>query len=576
MTLEKTLALTGFAAILPLLLSTCAGLQHAASDHHESSPALIKPLDNPSNLSSNDIYHLLVAETAIHREQIELAIEHYLALAQSQQNPAIAERAMRIAIYGNNLPAATTAAQRWIELDSDQTEAYQSIAVIYTRQNRVEDALRYLTNLIEKSQLDDKQLFTSLFAILRREQNTDTIITLTRKIAHQYAGRAYALYLHALICAQAGKPEEALSYIDQVLRHEDIEGAQHTRKKLLLKLGRHAEALTSLKAAINRSPNDKNLRLSYARLLIDTKQYEQARAEFEQLYQASANDPELLYTLALLSLESGQLDAAEQHLLKLVKTGTRQDETAYYLGRINEARRQYDDAIAWYQQAHGDTYQLDARLRISDMLNQSGQFEAAYDYLQSMLQGSQPQASLVRIYMAQGNLLRSSERYQAAIEVYDTALEVLPGNHDLLYARALTAGESGRLDILEADLKSILQTAPDNAHALNALGYTLADQTTRYEEAYRLLQRAFTIMPEDPAIIDSFGWVNFRLKNYAEAIRLLRLALSRHEDSEIAAHLGEVLWVSGKKHEARAVWQKALEKSPDDSLIKRVMQRLMK
>jgi tetratricopeptide (TPR) repeat protein len=159
--------------------------------------------------------------------------------------------------------------------------------------------------------------------------------------------------------------------------------------------------------------------------------------------------------------------------------------------------------------------------------------------------------------------------------VFDSGLGVFPGNSDLLYARALVAERLGRIDQLEADLKIILKTEPDNAHALNALGFTLADQTKRYDEAYSYLKRAIEIMPEDPAIIDSLGWVQYRMGNYAEAIRLLRTALSRFDDAEIAAHLGEVLWVSGNQQEARGIWQKALKKSPDDPVLLKVMQRFI-
>ncbi len=137
------------------------------------------------------------------------------------------------------------------------------------------------------------------------------------------------------------------------------------------------------------------------------------------------------------------------------------------------------------------------------------------------------------------------------------------------------AEKLGRIDLLEADIRAILKTEPDNAHALNALGFTLADQTDRYEEAYGYLKRAIEIMPDDAAIIDSWGWVHYRLGQYDEAIRLLRKALSRLEDAEIAAHLGEVLWVSGKQQEAREVWQRALQKSPDDPMLQKVMQRFL-
>jgi tetratricopeptide (TPR) repeat protein len=192
-----------------------------------------------------------------------------------------------------------------------------------------------------------------------------------------------------------------------------------------------------------------------------------------------------------------------------------------------------------------------------------------------MLKGSQSNTSLVRIYLAEGELLRSVEKYAEAMEVYNTALGIIPGNNDLLYARALTAESVDRIDILEADLRAVLKTQPDNAPALNALGFTLADQTNRYDEAYKLIKRAIEIMPEDAAVIDSFGWVHYRMGNYDEAVRLLRRALSRFPDSEIAAHLGEVLWVSGNQQEAKVIWQKALKISPNDPLIEGVMQRFI-
>lgn len=575
----KLTGIKKIAVIAPLfLISACAGLQSSGLDGYsqvQSDPVAIKPLSEKPDLVGEDAYHLLVAEMAITLGQKELAIEHYLELAKSQENPAIAERAVRVAVYGENLPAAIAAAQRWVELDPSRAEAHQVIAAIYIRQNRVEDAFNYLDGVIQESPLSDKKLFTSLLGVLAREKNTATVVSVTRKIAEKYSDRAHALYLHAMLSAQGGNTEEALAYIDRALSADKIEGAHNARAKLLLKLGRHAEAVVSLEKAVKHQPDDKNLRLTYARLLVDLKQYEKARVEFERLYIDSPDDAELLYTLGLLSLESQRLDDAEKYLLKLVESGKREGEAQYYLGRINEDRNQYDDAIDWYKQVHDGQYQFESRLRIAEMLGKAGRFEEAQDYLKSMLKGSQPHASMVRIYLALGDLLRSKERYQEAIEIYNTALEVVPGNNDLLYARALTAESVDRIDILEADLKAILKTQPDNAHALNALGFTLADQTNRYQEAYQLIKRALEIMPEDAAIIDSFGWVNYRLGNYEQAVQLLRSALSRYEDSEIAAHLGEVLWVSGNKKEARMVWQKALKKSPGDPLIEGVMRRLI-
>ncbi len=344
------------AVILPLLLlSACASTQKAALQNDalvRSDPAQIKSAGAESDLFGKDAYHLLVAEMAINRGQTALAVEHYLALAKSQNNPAIAERAVRVAVFGQDLEAAVAAAQRWVELDPDRVEAKQVIAAIYIRQDRVDDAFAYLDGLIQSSSLEDKQLFVSLLGVLAREKNTNTVISVTRKIAEKYTSRAYALYLHGMMAAQGGQSEEALTYIDRALSIEEIEGAHNARAKLLLKLGRHEEAVVSLRKAVDRLPDDQSLRLTYARLLVDVKQYEEARVEFEKLHKASPDDAELLYTLGLLSLESQRLDDAEKYLLKLVEMGQREGEAQYYLGRINEGRKRYDDAIDWYKQVH--------------------------------------------------------------------------------------------------------------------------------------------------------------------------------------------------------------------------------
>ncbi|MCH7881781.1 MAG: tetratricopeptide repeat protein [Proteobacteria bacterium] len=568
-----------YTILLPvLMLIGCAGSQlplDRGEFAFEPVQARINPLVSQDNPVGDAAYHLLVAEIAIFRDQTDIAIEHYLKLARTQDNPEIAERAVRIAVYGQNLEAASEAAQRWIELEPDQIEAHQIIATIYIRQHNIDEAFQYLDDLIEFSDIEDRELFLSLLGVLIREKNSTTVLAVTHKIAKKYPDRAYAQYLHGMLAAQGGQPAIALEYLDRASAREEINGAHGARAKILLKLGRPDEAVISLLKAVLNRPNDQKLRLTYARLLVDVKQYERARVEFEKLYQASPDDVGLLYTLGLLSLESQYFDAAEKYMLKLVEMEQRPGEAQYYLGRINESRKRHDDAINWYRQVHIGEYRFDAQLRIAYLLGESGHFEEAHEHLKSMLKGSQSHSSLVRIYLAEGELLRSAKRYEEAMEVYDTALGIIPGNTGLLYARALTAERVGRIDILEQDIKTILKTEPDNGHALNALGFTLADQTDRYEEAYDYLKRAIAILPEDAAVIDSFGWVNYRLGKYEEAIRLLRKALERYDDSEIAAHLGEVLWVSGAQEEAKKVWKKALQKFPGDPFVQKAMRRLI-
>ena len=561
-----------------LLTSACASLSNpntAGSAPLEQPVVQVNTAQQQADPVADAAYDLMVAEIALNQGDTELATERYLALAKSQQNPEIAERAVRIAVYGQDLDAAAEAAQRWIELEPDRIEARQVIAAIYIRQDKVDEAFSYIDNLIETSELEDEQLFPPLLGILAREKNVETVLAVSQRIADKHTDRAYAQYLHGMLSAQNGRAEGSLEYLDRSLELDEINGVHAARARVLMRLGRSGEAVVSLEKAVEKKPNDQTLRLTYARLLVDIKEYDKARVEFEKLLKASPDDAELLYTLGLLSLESQRLDDAEKYMMMLIRMDERDGEAQYYLGRIYENRKQYDQAIEWYEQVHIGDYKFDARLRIADMLGLSGQTDKAIEHLDAMLKGSQSNSSLVRIYVAKGELLRLAHRYEEALFVFNTALEIVPNNSDLLYARALVAERLGRIDQLEEDLRFILKTEPDNAHALNALGFTLADQTDRYEEALVYIKRAIEIMPDDPAIIDSLGWVQYRMGNYEESIRLLRKALSRFDDPEIAAHLGEVLWVNGNLDEARGIWQKALQKSPDDPVLLKVMQRFI-
>jgi tetratricopeptide (TPR) repeat protein len=559
-----------------LLLTACAGLPQTSSQ----APALLEqqrvqvnPLHSKQDTIADASYNLMVAEIALNQGNTEVAVKHYLDVALTQDNPEIAERAVRVAVYGQNLEAAIVAAQRWIELDPGRVEARQVIAAIYIRQDKIQEAFTYIDGLIQTSDLEDAQLFPPLLGIMAREKNANTVLAVSLLIAQKNPDRAYAQYLHGMLSAQHGRAEAAVEYLDRSLALAEIEGVYATRAKLLLSLGRSDEAVVSLDKAVENNPDDQALRLTYARLLVDIKDYEKARAQFEKLHQASPDDAELLYTLGLLSLESQRLDDAEKYMMMLVELKQREGEAQYYLGRIFENRKQYDVAIDWYGQVHVGDYKFDAQLRIADMLGLSGRTEEAVEHLDAILKGSQSDGSLVRIYIAKGELLRAARRYEEAMAVFNTALEIVPGNSDLLYSRALVAERLGRIDMLEADIKFILKTEPNNAHALNALGFTLADQTDRYEEAYAYIKRAIEINPDDAAIIDSWGWIHYRMGDYDKAIALLRTALSRFDDAEIASHLGEVLWVSGNQDEARSIWQKALKKSPDAPALQSVMQR---
>jgi tetratricopeptide (TPR) repeat protein len=572
-----------FGVILPiLLLSACAGLpgsQFSGLAEVKIDQAQINYLPEDGRLVepdqlSNDSYHLMIAELAFRSGDTELAVENYLIVARSQNNPEIAARAVRIAMYVNNFEAAIEAASRRLELSPNDLDAQQVIVAIYIRQGKSKAAAHALDNMISNSQVSDKVLFGSLTGLLSREEDVKAALEVTRQTAQNYPEKAYAQYMHGVLSAQAGQTEESLDYLDKSIGIQVIDGAYSSRAKILLKLNRPEEALISLREALNDRPYDKDLGLTYARLLVDLKQYELARIEFQKLYQTSPNDPNLLYTLGLLSLESQRLDDAEKYMSRLVELNLREGEAQYYLGRIFEGKGQPNQAIDWYRSVQVKEYRFDAQLRIATLLGSTDRIKESRKHLDQMRESSQNQSTLVRIYMTEGEILSADEQFSDAFEVYSTALQFSPSNIDLLFSRGMMAERIGRIDILESDINAILKIQPNNAHALNALGFTLADQTDRYEEAYELLKRAVELLPDNAAILDSYGWVNYRMGNYDIAIRFLQSALSKYYDSEIAAHLGEVLWVSGNKEAAKRVWQEALEKIPNDPRIQQVMQRL--
>lgn len=565
--------LIAYPLLLSFVLTGCATLDKPEVGYLEQQSTRIVPLEVTTSSENDPIYQLMVAEMAVNSGETQTAVSNYLALALSQDDPKIAERAVRIAIYGQDIDSAQRAAERWIELQPERGEAQQVLAAIYIRQGDDVRAYDYLRQVIESQPTPDDQIFASLLTLLAREKNTETVLKVSRKIADNYSGFAYANFLHGSLAANTEQSQEALEYLDNALQIKDIPDAHALRAKVLIKLGQREEAVISLKKAVLSKPDNKQLRLAYARLLVDVKEYEIARVEFEKLHQLAPNDPDLLYTLGLLSLESQRFDAAEKYLTRLLSLDKRTNEARYYLGRIFESRNQPDKAVRWYLQVNGGEYNFDAQIRSASLMAEQGKIDIAMEALKKMADASQSSSSLVRIYLAKGEILKSVDRYHEAIEVYNQALGIIPGNIDLLYARGLTGEKVDNIELLESDMRTILKTEPDNAHALNALGFTLADRTDRLQEAYEYLKRAIELKPEDPAVIDSFGWINYRLGNNEEAIRLLRKALSQFEDGEVAAHLGEVLWVTGAHQEAMDVWTRMLEKLPDDPYIMKVMKQ---
>ncbi|MCK4742927.1 MAG: tetratricopeptide repeat protein [Sulfuriflexus sp.] len=531
-------------------------------------------LDLPDvNLDGDLLFTLLTGEMAGYRGELGLATAQYLRAAKQTRDPRVIERAVRVASYAKLYKQGLEAARLWIEIKPNSEAAQANLASLLLRNNLKAEALTAYDELIESS--SDKQArFIQLGKKLLHEKNRQQVLEMMQQLVVRYSKVASAHFLLSSLAEQAGKFSLAESAIRQaIILKANWTAAQNQLARILHLQGNTLDAIAYLEKVLKDTPDNTVIRLSYARLLVDAKELDKARDEFERLAVDAPENANILFALGILALQSENLEHAVKYFEQVKDKGRRGLEASYYLGQIAEQKENYSKAIVHYGRVSRGEYAFDSQLRIVKILVKQGKVDLALATLDNVsIRGD---AQLVSVILSKGDILRSEKRFSDAMKGYNKGLEKLPGNSDLLYARALMAERVGRIDILMVDLKTILKTEPNNAHALNALGYTLADNHTgKLKEAFKYIKRALKLLPDDPAIIDSMGWIQYRLGNYKEALKHLTRAYDLNDDAEIAAHLGEVLWALGEKVRASKVWRQGLEQAPGDERLLEVIKRL--
>ena len=563
------------AACAPANLSSVTPVEPGPEPEEAGAQARItgvEPVRPRIPLTEYLLYKLLLAEIAGHRGMLDTSIEYYLDLARHTRDHRIAERTARIAVYARDDAAALAAARLWVELDPRNPDPHQVLAIMKLRAGDLEQSAEHLQDIFAYSEGEADEKLWMIANLLGSEKDKDAVLEVMEKLVASQDSSPGALYAFAHVAARLEDLERSRELLEDTLAlAPDNDNAALSYISILQRMGREQEALSWLekKLAMN-GESDFNLRMAYARLLMEVRQFGKALDQFELLVDREPENIDVLYALGLLYLQSNRLDEAETLFTKLSVQEHLTDTSNYYLGRIAEEKRLYDEAGAWYQGVYKGEHYFDAQVRLAMLLARKGQVDEARNHLQSIRSRSGQQALV--IVQAEGDLLIQAGRYEEAIGVYTEALD--DGyNPDLLYARAMAAEKTGRLDLLEKDLRSILEREPDHAQALNALGYTLADATDRHAEAYELIKKALELSPNDFYILDSMGWVLYRLGRLDEAIDYLRKALNIRQDPEIAAHLGEVLWVRGEREQAKEVWETALQQTPEDTRLLDVIER---
>ncbi|MDA8880652.1 tetratricopeptide repeat protein [Pseudomonadales bacterium] len=536
-------------------------------------PKRPRPSDYPvAPFPKDALYQLLVAEVAGYRGEYSTALEKYVDMALKTRDAGVAQRAAMLAVYLKRYEEALTTSKIWVEQEPDSIEARRYLSEQLLRIGDMEQAIVHMEAIKNLGGLANFESFAYSAANMDDKGREVLLEAMSRMLA-EYPGDEQLMFSKAVLLEQSGQLEEALQLANQLLVSKKDINVIVLKVNALKDLLRTDEALVFLESTLEELADKRRLRLIYARMLFEAERLVDAEKQYEQVHQQAPNDSDILFALALISMEQGKDESAKGYLNQMIRFNRRANEAHYYLGSIADKNDKIPQAISEYKMVGPGREYLAAQVRIAALLADQDRLDDARAHLENQRANNPDRYN--RLVMIEGQLLSERGHEAEFFELLEMVIQKQPENVELLYFRAMTGQSLGRLDVLEQDLLRVIEIDPGNADAMNALGYTLADQTDRHDEALVLIERALEIKPNEAAFIDSLGWVQYRLENYKDAVTNLRKALSLFDNDEVAAHLGEVLWVSGEQQEARNVWQKALDARPDSDILKRVIKRFV-
>ena len=536
----------------------------------------VQPRERPQlpsvNLTPDLMNKLLLAEIAMQRGQPQVGVRALLDVARETNDVRVAQRATEAAWNARMPREALEAAGLWLKADPASPQARKVMVALLVGQEKLADVREPLARWLAADKENVAQTFPQITQLLARQTDKKAVYELLRDVGKPYntlpevrLALAQAAWGANDVDASLAESRAALK-LKPELELAALFQAQALQKKF------NAEAIDFLGGYLKTYPKARDARLTYARLLAADKRQAAAREQFEMLHAEAPKNPDLAMAVATLAAQTNDLDSAEKYLKAALDAGHKEpDQIWMMLGQINEDRKNYDEALRWYGGiTSGDRFVI-GQARYATVLYKQGKLDEARKHLQSVSPRNAAQA--IQLVQAEANLLREAQRYQDAYDLLGKTLDGAPESADLLYDQAMIADKVDRLDVLERNLRKVIELQPEHAHAHNALGYTLADRNQRLPEAKKLIERALQLAPQDGYIIDSLGWVLYRMGNLREAIVQLRRAYELRPEAEVGAHLGEVLWADGKQDEARKVWADMLKEGPTNDTLLNTLKR---
>ncbi len=542
-------------------------------------PTPAVPAASARPLTAEIVYRMLVGDIALQRGAPALAARAYYEAARDSQDAQIARRATEVALFARQRDLALEAARLWSKLDPSADRAKQMVATL-SQPGSGGDVKAELERVLAEAGADSKTLadaFVQLNQALAAQADKTVVYRLIVELAKPYPGVAEAHFAVALAGYNTGLSDLEITAASIRAADRALELKPGWERAALIKADLLAKtspegAIRYLNGFLASVPESHAATGALAQLYVEQKRYGEARALFQRLLDEDKSDRDIQFAVAAISVQMKDYATAERMFEELRSAGTDPGAVAFYLGQIAEETKRYDEAIARYREVTDGERAWIATLRIATVLAKKGDIEGARRYLASLKPENRERG--VEVRQAEAQVLRDAGDYKGAYEVLSSALAADPNSVELIYDVAMVAEKLDRLDEVESRLTRLIELRPDNPQALNALGYTLVDRTPRTAEGLKLIEKALTLAPEDPSILDSMGWAHFRMGNLGDSEKFLRRALADRPDPEIAAHLGEVLWAKGERDRAKEVWQSQLKETPDNALLLETVRRL--
>tara|TARA_B100001029_G_C15053751_1_gene452757 strand:- start:648 stop:2405 length:1758 start_codon:yes stop_codon:yes gene_type:complete len=524
------------------------------------------------SFTEQQLYQTIVSELSAQRGDFDDAGDNYLDLAIETKDLAVIQRAIQFASVNDDVNALMQLGLLWSEVEPMNTRPHLMLSFQFLENGNYPQALSHMASVLDLGGEFDFTALTTRTGTLETIERAQ-LISEVRQLVNEFQSEESLRITLVQLLAQNRELEKAQSEVRLIL--EEFGPSPRVillYGQILQNMDDQDGAIRTLKSGLREFEQDRSLRLNLARLLIQNDQLKDAYDQFEFAIDGDPEDWESLYSMSLLDMELERYDRAIPILEKLISVDQRFDESQYYLGLIYERITQFGKSIEHYRMVRvGTTNYLAAQQQATRHSISVGELNEAHSWLIKQSNG-QPRLEIL-FTTVESNLLIQAGYNQEAKSLLDSALNRFPNEAELLFARVLWFDSQGDREGSERDLRQIVRMQPEDARALNHLGYMLADQTNRFEEALDLIERAISIVPDDPAIIDSLAWAQYKLGRYEEALVNLRRAFAVFPDHEVASHLGEVLWKLGEHKEATQVWEDALEKRPDSQLIKEVIER---